>query len=66
MAYVDEVVLQDFLAIAESRVPFVHPAAAEAARLGLSNVNRVLAVNGSGKSTLLKAVAHALTSARGG
>lgn len=65
MAYVDELVLRDFRAIAASRVPFVHPVAAETARLGLANLNLVVGTNGSGKSSLLKAVAAALAAARG-
>lgn len=65
MAYVDEVVLQDVRAIAASRVPFVHPVAADSARLGTPNVNLVLGTNGSGKSSVLKAVAAVLLAARG-
>jgi hypothetical protein len=62
--YVEEVVLQDFGAIAASQVPFVHPGTAEATGLRLPNVNLVVGANGSGKSTVLKAIAAVLDVAR--
>ncbi len=61
MGYVDEVVLEDIRAIGASRVPFVHPAAPEAAGLAVPNMNLVVGTNGAGKSTVLKAVAAALS-----
>jgi energy-coupling factor transporter ATP-binding protein EcfA2 len=57
--YVENLVLNEFRAIARSNIEFIHPLSAGADSRELANINLLVGTNGGGKSTILKAIAAA-------
>lgn len=58
--YVENLVLNDFRAIASSNIEFIHPLSAASKSRELANINLLIGTNGGGKSTVLKAIAAAV------